>query len=244
MHELRAHQGAPSSFVTLTYQDKHLPELGSLDLGAYQRFMKRLRKATTPGLRFFGCGEYGEKFGRPHYHIILFNHRPSDTKLHKRGEEYNLYTSKFMDEVWGLGNTIIGDVTFDSCAYVARYCMKKITGKLAAEHYQGRTPEFLTMSRRPGLGSTYFDKYKHEIYAHDSVIINGHPTRPPRYYDNLFDNIDANMVRPVDNTRLAALKIARRRKALSQPKSERSNRRRVTRELVTIAKLKLKGRTL
>lgn len=244
MHELRAHHGAPSAFLTLTYDPKHLPPGGSLDLPEYQKFLKRLRDTTGPGLRFFGCGEYGDRFGRPHYHIITFNYRPADTKLAQRGPDYNLYTSKELDEIWGLGNTVIGDVSFDSCAYVARYCLKKITGKKAADHYGGKTPEFLTMSRRPGLGSAYFKQYNSEIYAHDSIIINGRETRPPRYYDNLYDNIDANIRRPIDNSRLQTLKTKRRKLALLQPKSERTNRRRVTRELVTLAKLKLKAKTL
>lgn len=244
MHELRAHSGAPSAFLTLTYDPKHLPPGGTLDLPEYQKFLKRLRDKTGPGLRFFGCGEYGDKFGRPHYHIITFNYRPDDTKIAKKGQDFNYYTSRELDEIWGLGSTIIGDVSFDSCAYVARYCLKKITGKLAADHYQGRTPEFLTMSRRPGLGADYFNKYKNEIYAHDSVIINGRPVRPPRYYDNAFDNIDANMTRPIDDTRLQLLKIKRRRLAALTPKIERTNRRRVTSELVMLAKLKLKAKTL
>lgn len=245
MHELRAHQGkAPSSFVTLTYDPKNLPPLGSLDLPEYQNFLKRLRKITGPGLRFFGCGEYGEKFGRPHYHIIFFNYRPADAKLAKRGQDYNLYSSKNLDEIWGLGSTVTGDVSFDSCAYVARYCLKKITGKPAADHYQGRTPEFLTMSRRPGLGQTYFLTNADEIYSHDSVIINGRPVRPPRYYDNAFNNIDANIIHPLALSRLAMLKKKRRKLALLTPKSEKTNRRRVTSELVMLAKLKLKGKTL
>lgn len=244
MHELRAHQGAPSAFLTLTYDPAHLPPGGSLDLPEYQKFLKRLRDVTGPGLRFFGCGEYGEKFGRPHYHIITFNYRPADAKLLRRGDDFNLYSSKGLDEIWGLGSTVIGDVSFDSCAYVARYCMKKITGKLAASHYQGRTPEFLTMSRRPGLGAAYFARHKDEIYNHDSVIINGHPVRPPRYYDNAFDSIDANMLRPIDESRLALLKKKRRKLAMSAPKSEKTNSRRVVSELVMLAKLKRKAKTL
>lgn len=245
MHELRSHHGAPSSFLTLTYEDRHLPPGRSLDLQHYQKFLKRLRSEIGPGLRFFGCGEYGEKFGRPHYHLITFNYRPTDTKLLKRGAEFNYYSSKSLDDLWGLGNTIIGDVSFHSCGYVARYCMKKITGDKSAAHYQGRLPEFLTMSLKPGIGQNYFAKYHTEIYNHDSVIIDGHAAKPPRFYDNKFDQIDANMLRPIDQSKLSVIKRKRAKLArIFFPKSERTNRRRVTSELVMLAKLKQKAKTL
>lgn len=246
MHELRAHPGAGSSFLTVTYDNEHLPATGSLVLDDYQQFLKRLRDYTGPGLRFFGCGEYGEKFGRPHYHIILFNYRPSDCKLHSRGAEHNLYTSQFLDDKWGSGNVIIGDVSFDSCAYVARYCLKKITGPDSASHYAGRLPEFVTMSRRPGIGKSYFDKYKTEIYDHDGVIINGHNVRPPRYYDNMYEQmVDQNIRRGLAKSRLDRIKVKRRKMALTEAaRADATSRRMRTRELVALARLKQKARVL
>lgn len=244
MHELRAWPDAGSSFLTLTYDNEHCPP--GLVLADYQDFMKRLRWHAGPGIRFFGCGEYGDKFGRPHYHIILFNYRPPDTKLVRRGNDYNLYESKILRDLWPFGNHVIGDVSFDSCAYVARYCLKKITGDDAAFHYTYagwhpplalRQEEFATMSRRPGLGASYYEKYSAEIYAHDSVIINGAESRPPRYYDNKYEILDSS--------HLEMLKKKRRRLArLMVPKSERTSRRRLVTELVLRAKLKQKARTL
>lgn len=245
MHELRSHQDKGSTFLTLTYNEKHLPP--GLVLSDYQNFMKRLRDHTGPGLRFFGCGEYGEKFGRPHYHIILFNFRPPDALLLRRGQDYNLYTSKIIDALWPYGQHAIGDVTFDSCAYVARYCLKKITGPEALKKYTDKKiPEFVTMSRRPGLGIDYFEKYKTEIYDHDSVIINGHECRPPRFYDNKFELlVDANMRRGLDKTRLQELKTKRRKMALTAAaRADATSRRLRTRELVALAKLKQKARVL
>lgn len=244
-HELRSHPGAGSCFLTLTYADRHLPANLSLDKPAYVKFMKRLREHTGPGLRFFGCGEYGEKTARPHYHFIFFNFRPADTKLLQRGEQYNLYDSKLMNELWPFGHNAIGDVTFDSCAYVARYCTKKITGPMAEKHYNGRTPEFTTMSRGRGIGSDYYDKYKSELLAHDTVIANGVECSPPRYYDKKTENTDANMRRGLDKTILETLKMKRRAKiATPAAQADNTSRRRRVREVVQLAKLKQKARSL
>lgn len=245
MHELKTHPGAGSSFLTLTYDNEHVPANYSLDKSEYQNFLKRLRKITGSGLRFFGCGEYGEKFGRPHYHIILFNYRPDDCKLYTRGLEHNLYTSATIEETWGNGDVKIGDVTFDSCAYVARYCLKKITGPPAEAHYKGRTPEFVTQSRKPGLGFNYYTQYKSEILAHDTIIMNGHAVTPPRYYDKLTENSDANMRHKLQPSIMEAIKTKRRAKAFtSAAKLDKTSRRRRTKELVRLAKLKQKARIL
>lgn len=246
-HELRTQDPlSSSSFVTLTYRDRDLPANFSLDKPAYINFLKRLRDQTGPGLRFFGCGEYGEKSLRPHYHFIFFNYRPTDLKILRRDNEGNhLYDSKFLETLWPYGNNAVGDVSFDSCAYVARYCTKKITGPQAAEHYQGRTPEFTTMSRRPGIGSEYYQKYKDELLAHDTVIANGVPCSPPRYYDKKTENSDANMRRGLDKTILETLKMKRRAKiATATAKADNTSRRRYVREKVQMAKLKQKARTL
>lgn len=216
MHEKKMHLN--SSFLTLTYSDENLPLLHgpliaqrqTLSLRDYTLFMKKLRDRIGPGLRFFGCGEYGDDLGRPHYHVLLFNYDFVDRRYYKdnkRGEP--LYTSRFLDNLWGLGNCVVGDVTFDSCAYVARYVVKKITGKMGPAHYQGRRPEFVTMSRRPGLGRTFFDKYKAEIYQSDSVVINGVETVPPRYYDELYKELDALRLETLKKRRLRRDRIRR-----------------------------------
>lgn len=245
-HELRTQPpGTQSCFVTLTYRDRDLPPNLSLDKPAYIKFMKRLRDHHGPGLRFFGCGEYGEKSARPHYHFIFFNYRPHDLKVLKRDDQFTLYDSKFLETLWPYGNNAVGDVSFDSCAYVARYCTKKITGPAAEKHYNGRTPEFTTMCRDPGIGSDYYHKYKGELLAHDTVIANGVPCSPPRYYDKKTENSDANMRRGLDKSILETLKMKRRAKiATAQSKADNTSRRRVVRETVQIAKLKQKARKL
>lgn len=234
MHEKRMH--TDSAFLTLTYDNAHLPSGGTLVKRDLQLFMKRYRKYAGTGIRFFACGEYGEKTNRPHYHVLLLNSDFPDRRLASSGEMYSLYKSATLSKLWDAGNSIIGNVTFDSCAYVARYCMKKITGKPAAAHYNGREPEFIVMSRRPGIGATYFEKYNEEMYTHDNVIVNGVPSSLPRFYDNRYASRSDTC-----EARLSLLKIARRRKL--DRKDGGTTRLRI-REVVALAKLAQKGRSL
>lgn len=234
MHEKRMHTA--SAFLTLTYDNKHLPAGNTLVKRDLQLFMKRLRKIFGTGVRFFACGEYGETSGRPHYHVLLLNSDFVDKKPVTTRSEHPYYTSALLSKLWTAGSHIIGNVDFDSAAYVARYCTKKITGPKAAEHYKGRTPEFLVMSRRPGIGTAYLEKFKSEMYTHDNVIVNGVPSSLPRFYDTKYASLNDTC-----EARLAVLKIARRRKISRVDKG--TTRLRV-REVVTLAKLAQKGRSI
>lgn len=188
-------------FITLTYDDAHLPKNGSVDVREFQLFMKRLRKEFGDGIRFFHCGEYGEKFQRPHYHACLFNFDFADKVFWQERNGNKLYISDDLNRIWGLGHAIIGDVTFESAAYVARYICKKITGDDAKAHYGDRSPEYVTMSRGSkklgtgGIGKGWYDKYKSDIYPSDFAVIRGSKMRPPKYYDGLYE---------IDNPRLFA----------------------------------------
>lgn len=122
-------------FVTLTYNDDFLPEDRSLHYRHFQLFMKRLRKRHGDGVRFYMCGEYGEKQGRPHYHACLFNFRFSDMRLWQERNGVKLYRSAELERLWPFGFCSVGEVTFESAAYVARYIMKKVTGDAAESHY-------------------------------------------------------------------------------------------------------------
>lgn len=237
MHEKRMH--TDSSFLTLTYDDAHLPPGGTLVKRDLQLFMKRYRKLAGNGVRFFACGEYGEKTQRPHYHVLLLSHRISDLRPLRtlaRDNQNPLYKSKTLSNLWTAGVHAIGEVTFDSCAYVARYCVKKITGPRAADHYKGRQPEFLVMSRRPGIGTAYLQKYQTEMYTHDNVIVNGVPTSLPRFYDTKYAGLNDTC-----ESRLAVLKIIRRRKI---DRTDNNSRRMRSKEVVTLAKLSQKGRKI
>ena len=187
-------------FITLTYSDDHLPQDLSLDVRVFQKFMKRLRKRFGPRIRFYHCGEYGSKFGRPHYHACLFNFDFDDKVLFTERNGVHLYTSEALTELWPYGFSTVGTVTFESAAYVARYIMKKVNGDAAADHYTfthpvtgmvyERKPEYTTMSRRPGIGSDWFDLYHSDVYPHDRVIMRGKSMRPPKFYDNRYELLD------------------------------------------------------
>lgn len=186
-----------SVFLTLTYNDNNMSESGSLEYRDFQLFMKRLRKLKG-SVRFYMCGEYGEDNFRPHFHACLFNCFFEDREVYKLlPSGSSLYTSKILESLWPYGFSSIGDVTFESAAYVARYVMKKITGPMAEDHYRRYSsvtgevfdlvPEFTHMSLKPGIGAAWFAKYRKEVYGNslDRVVVNGHEQKPPRYYDNL-----------------------------------------------------------
>ena len=173
-----------NSFITLTYDEQNMPPNQSLQKRDFQLFMKRLRKYYTPQkIRFFHCGEYGDHLGRPHYHAILFNLEFADKVLHKVHNGNKIYTSPILEKIWGKGFCIIGAVTFESAAYVARYVVKKINGPRAEEHYKKRVPEYTTMSRRPGIGKEWYNKFKSDVYPDDFVVVREQRMMPPRYYD-------------------------------------------------------------
>lgn len=184
-------------FLTLTYSDENLPENGSLSKGQgsdFQLFMKRLRKKFGEGIRFFQCGEYGEQNFRPHHHACLFNFDFPDKVLWSNRLGNRLYTSEILNSIWGHGYCIIGEVTFESAAYVARYITKKIYGDRATEYYDNRIPEYITMSRRPGIGSGWIEKYGKNTYPNDDIVINGKKLKPPKYYDRVYEAIDEKAV--------------------------------------------------
>lgn len=198
-------------FITLTYRDEDLPPGGTLVVKDFQDFMKRLRKRFGEGIRFFHCGEYGEKFARPHYHACLFNFDFEDKKLWKEVRGNKLFTSEALEELWPFGFSTIGEVTFESAAYVARYITKKITGSEASAHYSTvneatgevseRKPEYTTMSRRPGIAKGWFDRFSSDVYPSDQVVLRGKVMKPPKYYDRLFE-----IVFPSDYRRIKSLR--------------------------------------
>lgn len=182
VHEASLYEN--NCFLTLTYAPEHLPADGSLQLEHFQKFMKRLRKKYGSEIRFFHCGEYGENYGRPHYHACIFNHDFPD-KIHYQDTKqgHKLYSSAILDEIWGLGSCTIGDLTFETAAYTARYIMKKVTGDKAPEHYGHLKPEYTTMSRGKGIGKQWLEKYQTDVYPSDFIVLRGKKMPPPKFYD-------------------------------------------------------------
>jgi hypothetical protein len=218
MHEAQLHE--ENCFITLTYNDKHLPKDYSLNHRHFQLFLKRLRKNIAPKrIRFYMAGEYGSKFGRPHYHAAIFGWSPKDKTLLKRtGSGSIIYKSEELADCWkirtpgtrqyeSLGYSSVGDVTFESAAYIARYIVSKQTGNLDPNHYNWcdrqtgeihyLKPEYNKMSLRPmsgiigdpgGIGAEWYKKFKSDVYPHDYVVVRGKKMRPPKYYDKLYKN--------------------------------------------------------
>ena len=157
-------------------------------------------------IRYYHCGEYGEDFGRPHHHACLFNFDFSmkseecpDGKYYWKDTRGGiLYRCKALEDLWSdpdshenYGFCSVGAVTFDSAAYVARYVLKKLNGEIAPGHYQGRQPEYTTMSRRPGIGKGFFDKYLESdidlAFREGSITCNGRSYKIPKFYDAKFE---------------------------------------------------------
>lgn len=244
MHEAQMHDY--TCFVTLTYSDEFLPDCGSLKYRDFQLFMKKLRKKLGVPVRFFMCGEYGEKFWRPHFHACLFGACFGDRYPWRRSPAgFQLSRSPLLESIWTQGAAEIGELTFESAAYVARYCMKKITGDMAESHYTRLdvttgelypvVPEFCRMSLKPGIGFRWFDKWKADVFPHDYIMVNGMKVKPPRYYDRLLQMVDPFGFDDVGFARLD--------KALAFVDDCTVDRLRV-REIVTRARLSLSRRSM
>lgn len=232
MHEASLHES--NSFITLTYDPSYLPAGCNLVYRDYQLFMKRLRKRLDVPVRFYMCGEYGELNARPHFHSILFGcDFPNRRRYRKNVNGDYLYTSDVLSEVWPFGLAVFGDVTFQSCAYVARYCMAKVTGSLADEHYKGREPEFNHMSLKPGIGAAWYEKYMSDVYPRNYVVVNGVKVKPPKYYDRKYKALDA-----------ATFDVLQYDRSLDVRPEDSTVERLEVREKVALARAKLYKRSL
>lgn len=170
-------KGNRDYMVTLTYDNENLPlnkyNEPTLRKKEVQDFIKRLRKIKK--FRYYMCGEYGDKYKRPHYHIILFNIKLEDLKFHsiriKNGQKNKLYTSELLTKKWGKGRVIINENNYNTSAYIARYVMKKWKGD-NGEHYKNLDiePEYNTMSRNPGIGQKFYIENKEKILKNQKLF--------------------------------------------------------------------------
>lgn len=221
-------------FVTLTYDDKHLPADGGLNKQHFQKFMKRLRKRHGAPIRYFHCGEYGDETKRPHYHAILFGVDFSDKKAWSRNAQGDtIYQSDTLDAIWGYGQCRIGSVTFETAAYTARYILKKVTGEAAAAHYARVDPEtgeiysiqseYITMSLKPAIGADWYRRFKTDVFPDDTVIMRGRELKPPRYYFQILQK--------EDEAAATSIKFRRVRSANRHKENNTPERLRVRREV-------------
>lgn len=214
IHEAQLHE--QKSFITLTYDDENFPPGGTLVKRDLQLFLKRLRFEHGGKLRYYACGEYGENYGRPHYHLILYGCDFSDRKKHSGKDQSILYTSEILSRIWGKGFAVIGSVTSDSCGYVASYVIPRVTGKAAEKHYErvdsetgeiySILPEFATMSRRPGIASGWYEKFNSDVHSPGqmkSAVVKGREIKVPQFYDKQLEKKSAD--------ELKQLKLKRKR---------------------------------
>lgn len=245
-----------ASNYSQTSSEQALRQIDSLHPRDAQLFMKRLRfnlAKLNPSarVRFYLVGEYGERFGRPHYHIALFGEDFSDDRRYHYTSDsgHNVWRSSRLEELWPYGNSEVGELTIESAAYIAAYVLKKINGKKADEHYR-RTdpntgqeiwiePEFAFMSRGGrrgrGIAAEWLSKYMSDVYPHDHVVHNGKQLKPPRYFDKLLEQYD-----PIT---MEVIRLARETRAKDLAEDNTPARLR-DKEIVTAAKLKLKQRNL
>lgn len=240
MLELEYHDSA--YFVTLTYNDKHVPATAygdpdsgeavdayTLDKRDFQLFMKRLRKAFPDDeIRYYACGEYGSTTFRPHYHAIIYGlHLDDLVDYGKSPSGFPYQTSQKLQNVWSIyhpatkenpawydpiGFVSVGDVTVESCAYVARYIMKKQKGDDSIFYdLHNVEPEFTLMSRKPGIGRQWYDDHP-DLYDFEYINLKtdngGLKFRPPRYYDKLFDVDDPERMKQIKEVRKRAAENA------------------------------------
>lgn len=232
-----------SCFLTLTYDAAHLPSSGSLDVRHVQLFLKSLRNhvvrssndlrptvgASMPGsagIRYYLCGEYGDKMSRPHYHVLLFGFSfPDRVEFGRRDSPAGpvvTYVSPLLRELWPHGHSLIGAVTDKSCAYVAGYVHKKVVGGDSDRHYEridedtgevvALKREFTLMSRRPGIGAGWIEKFGREVFRSEgsSVVADGREVGVPRFYVERLRNSDLlRYERHVQFQRRLAVRIRR-----------------------------------
>jgi len=240
-----ANTKTPRTRETHTHEIQESASLSKADLQAFtKRLNEDVRRRSGNGVKYYACGEYGDKTHRPHYHIAIFGEDFADDRFPwKRSNNKQLWRSSRLERLWPLGDAFIGDLTFESAAYIARYVMKKQTGAKAVDHYMREnergekywlTPEFNVMSRRPGIAKKWFDKNKDDVFPHDHVISRGHPAKPPRAYDKWLEQIDPYL--------LANIKKAREN-GPHNPEDE-TPARLEARETVALAKLNQNKRSL
>lgn len=237
MHEASTH--THNYFLTVTYDDKSLPltdkgrpTLRPLDMVQFlDRLRARLRayhgeETDLARFRYYQCGEYGEQTERPHHHAVMFNLNLPDL-VFLRATPHALYESRMVAEAWRHGHISLGSVTYESAQYVAGYVTKKITGPMAEEHYDGRVPEYATMSRRPGIGRNFIDTHAETLYALGRVPLpNTNATRAmPVYYDRRLEAMDPDLYEATKSERrLKARHLEHRQLAAREAKAETTRR--------------------
>ena len=182
--------------------------------------------------------------GRPHYHAIIFGWDFPDKTQWSIRNNHPVYRSAQLEKLWPFGHSEIGTVTYDSAKYVAGYIQKKINGEESVDYYkrvdeQGQIhtlqPEYATMSRRPGIGMPWLEKYHQEIWGYDECIVDGKPKPVPRAYTTRLKIDDPETYKKIVEARAKAAKLN---------KHERTPERLAMKDKLGIIRLKQKTREL
>lgn len=211
VHEAKLYDA--NCFVTLTYDDDHLPKDKSVSKRHIQLFMKRLRYETGAKLRYFACGEYGDKTYRAHYHLLIFGYDFPDRYIWRKPskkKKYPDYRSNELEKVWTQGNAELSILSPVTAGYATRYVTKKQTpdktGLITVMDpetgtFTERQPAFLLSSRRPALGIAWLEKNFDDVYPADFVVIDGKRYPVPPSYDNYLKIFDEEMYEDVKQAR-------------------------------------------
>jgi len=129
------------SWVTLTYDDEHLPEDNSVHKITVQKYIRKLRKMIRPKkIRYYAVGEYGERNNRPHYHLFIFGINNSET-IENAWTDSSGIPKGFVQ--------VDPEINLKNAKYTAGYIVKGHHFK-ECEKLNGRNPEFSLKSQ--GLG--------------------------------------------------------------------------------------------
>ncbi len=215
LHESQLHD--KNVFITLTYDNEHLPLYGDLKKTDFQLFVKLLRqhfrRQHKKTFRFFMCGEYGTENLRPHYHALLFGVDFPDKKFHCTRNENPVHTSEILTNIWGKGLTEMGTVTSQSAGYCARYTLQKQQDE-DLERVIPETGEIVLVqkpynnaSNRPGIGAGWYHKFKHDVFPDDFVVNEKGKQQPtPGYYRVLLQRDDPDLYETLRQRRIEKAK--------------------------------------
>ena len=166
-HESQMHEKC--CFLTVTYDEQYVPE--RISRKHLSNFMKRLKRLYGKQIRYFGVGEYGEKTGRPHYHVIIFGEDFRDKEFTFLISE-KAWGNMKLQELWGMGAIHISDLNPARAFYTAGYTAKKLDDP----------DTFSIKSSNPPIGKSWVERYADNLLRLHSVRINGQEYPIPRVY--------------------------------------------------------------
>lgn len=218
-HESQLHQ--TNSFLTLTYDDKHLPQYGSLQYQDVQKFWKRLRKMLKRRIRYYAVGEYGGTTLRPHYHACIFGEDFTKDAKVVQTQPHTLWTNPLLEKAWGMGGVRVGQLNHNTAQYTASYVVKKLRSKQQYVRIDAETGELIPLEQPKArtslaIAKQWLEQYGNQVYAHDYIVINGKRQKPPKYYDRWLGQ----------RSKIALSMIQQQREDKHEPQTEEQTRAR------------------